>query len=82
MKIQLHQPLTQLDLLRCTAAWFISQADETVLRVFENKMLRKIYDHLTHYGKYSGRMILVLYELYPGIDVVQRKTTATALTGQ
>ena len=70
-KLQLYRTLIRPVLLYGSETWVISQADETSLRVFERKILRKIFGPVKDNGEYRRRMNHELYELYPDIDVVK-----------
>ena len=48
------------------------KTDETTLRVFERKIIQKIFGPVIDNGEYRRRWNNELYELYRGIDVVRR----------
>ena len=68
-KIQLYQILVLPVLMYGSKSWVMIQEDESVLAVFERKILRKIYGPIIVNGEYRRRMN---HELYTDIDVVRR----------
>ncbi|XP_050339022.1 uncharacterized protein LOC126765340 isoform X2 [Bactrocera neohumeralis] len=72
-KTQLYKSLIIPVLLYGAESWTMSTTDESTLRVFERKVLRKIFGPLrVSHGEYRIRWNDELYEIYDDIDIVQR----------
>ncbi|XP_049315624.1 uncharacterized protein LOC125779109 [Bactrocera dorsalis] len=73
-KTKLYKSLIIPVLLYGAEAWTMSTTDESTLRVFERKVLRKIYGPLrVGHGEYRIRWNDELYEIYDDIDIVAKR---------
>jgi hypothetical protein len=70
-KIKLYKTLLRPILLYGSESWVLTKCDENKLRIFERKILRKIYGSTNDNGTWRIKYNHELYQLYEEPDIVK-----------